>query len=136
MRALVAFLALSASALAQQPSPDQLLAAAMTEQQRGDFDAAIRDYRRVLALRPKSPEAQANLGAALAHQGQYDAAIAEYRAALPAAPQKAPILLNMALAFYKKGDLPHAREQIEAAGGTCQLLPSPAVTASSAADET
>ncbi len=98
---------------AQEKDPDQLLKHAIDEQQHGDFSGAIRDYRKVLELRPNELEAKINLGAALSHVGQFDEAIAIYRSALISAKDKNPILLNLALAFYKKGDFEHAREQFE-----------------------
>lgn len=80
MRGALLFLALfPAVVAAQEPNPDQLLKHAMEEQQQGDFSAAIRDYRKVLELRPNEVQAKVNLGAALAHVGQFDEAIAMYR---------------------------------------------------------
>src|SRR5450755_2588078 len=116
MRGAVLILALFAPlVLAQRsdPTPDQLLKSAIEEGQRGDFETAISDYRKLLELRPHMIEAQVNLGAALAHVGQFDAAIAEYRSALGSTLQKNPILLDLGLAYYKKGDLENAREQFE-----------------------
>jgi tetratricopeptide (TPR) repeat protein len=98
---------------AQEANPDQLLDRAIDEQQHGDFTAAIRDYRKVLELRPNEIQAKANLGAALAHAGQFDEAIAIDRSALTTAKDKNPILLNLALAYYKKGDFENARQQFE-----------------------
>ena len=115
MRAVVLICLLVASlAAAPQTDPDQLLNSAIEAQQRGDFQAAIKGYRKFLELRPHSIEAQVNLGAALVHVGQFDAAIAEYRAALASAPpQKTPILMDLGLAYYKKGDFENARQQFE-----------------------
>src|SRR6266576_2430896 len=96
---------------AQETNPDELLKQAMDEQQRGDFSTAIRDYRKVLELRPDEVQAKVNLGAALVRVGQFDEAITMYRSALPALKDKNPVLLNLALAYYKKGDFEHAREQ-------------------------
>jgi Flp pilus assembly protein TadD len=98
---------------AQEANPDQLLDRAIDEQQHGDFSAAIRDYRKVLELRPNEIQAKVNLGAALAHAGQLDEAIVIDRSALTVAKDKNPILLNLALAYYKKGDFENARQQFE-----------------------
>lgn len=98
---------------AQESNPDQLLKHAIDEQLHGDFLAAIRDYRKVLELRPNDVEAEVNLGATLAHIGKFDEAIAIYRSALTSVKDKNPVLLNLALAYYKKGDFEHAREQFE-----------------------
>ena len=119
MRAALLFLILFAAAItpavmsAQQSNADQLLKQAIDEQQHGDFSAAIRDYRRVLELRPNEVEAEVNLGATLAHLGKFDDAIALYRSALTSVKDKNPVLLDLALAYYKKGDFEHAREQFE-----------------------
>jgi tetratricopeptide (TPR) repeat protein len=109
---------LVAAALAQEPGPDQLLSRAIDAQQRGDYQSAIRDYRKLLELRPNTIEAKVNLGAALAHVGDFDGAIAMYRSALPQISeknnfQKNGVLLNLALAYYKKGDFENAAEQFE-----------------------
>lgn len=99
----------------QNTSPDQLLDRAITEQQRGDLAAAIRDYRGVLAVRPETLAARVNLGAALAHTGQLDAAIAEYRQALKIAPQLGSVHLDLGLAYARKGDLGSALPEYLAA---------------------
>ncbi len=118
MRAALLFCALFPALFAgmigaQEENPDQLLKQAIDEQQRGDFSAAIRDYRKVLELRPNEIQARVNLGVALAHSGQFDEAIAVDRSALTASKDKDPILLNLALAYYKKGDFENARQQFE-----------------------
>ncbi len=100
-------------AMAQQTDPDQLLQSAISEQQHGDYTAAIRDYRQLIELRPDDAQAKVNLGAALAHVGQFDDAIAMYRAALPSLSFKNPVLLNLGLAYYKKGDFTNACNQFE-----------------------
>ena len=114
MRAALLFLVLfPAVVAAQDANADELLKRGIDEQQHGDFSSAIRDYRKVLELRPTEVQAKVNLGAALAHIGQFDEAITVYRSALSAVKDKNPVLLNLALAYYKKGDFEHAREQFE-----------------------
>lgn len=107
--AVITFLLAVASA--QAPSADDLLKSAMQAQQRGDFQGAIGDYRKVLQLEPNKVEAKVNLGAALVQLGQYDEAIALYQSALTQLSERAPVQLNLGLAYYKKGDFTHAREQ-------------------------
>ncbi len=104
-------LAFASVAWAQQLSPDQLLSRAIAEQERGEIQAAIRDYREVLKLRPDAAGAKVNLGAALARIGQFDEAIAMYQSALPSLTVKNPVLLNLGLAYYKKGDFINAQKQ-------------------------
>jgi tetratricopeptide (TPR) repeat protein len=114
MRVVFVFALLVGLIPAQELSPNQLLKNAIDAQQRGDFEAAIRDYHKVLELRPDTVEAKVNLGAALVRVGRFDEAIAMYRSALPSVPQKNAVLMNLALAYYKKGDFENAREQLEA----------------------
>jgi tetratricopeptide (TPR) repeat protein len=114
MRVAVIILGLIATrAYAQAPTADDWLKAAITEQQQGDYQSAIRDYRKVLELRSDMVEAKVNLGAALARVGQYDEAIAIYESALPSLSYKAPVILNLGLAYYKKGDFRNAHAQFE-----------------------
>ena len=83
MRAALLFLTLlPAMVRAQEVNPDLLLRQAIEEQQRGDFPSAIRDYRKVIELRPSEVEAKVNLGVALVHVRQFDQAIALYRSAM------------------------------------------------------
>lgn len=109
---LIAFALLSMSAVSQTSS-EQLLRAAIDAQVRGDYDAAIRDYRKVLILQPNMVEAKVNLAAALVHVGQFDEAISLYQAVLPSIREKNAVQLNLALAYFKKGDFENARHQLE-----------------------
>lgn len=95
---------------AQQPNPNELLRQAINAQQGGDLDEAIRDYHQLLDLRPDSPEARVNLGAALVQLGQYDAGIEQYKKALPAISNKDQVRMNIAIAYYKKGDFQTAHD--------------------------
>jgi tetratricopeptide (TPR) repeat protein len=83
-------------------------------QQHGDVRTAVEEYRKALAIRPRFPEARANLGAALAAMGDFDGAIKEDRLAMENAPDKAAVRKNLALAYYKKGDCAHASAEFEA----------------------
>jgi tetratricopeptide (TPR) repeat protein len=114
VRRLVVMLLLSALfASAQQGDSDRLLRSAVEAQQHGDLPVAIRDYQKLLKLRPGMTEARVNLGAALADSGRFDEAIAQYRLALPNTPDKNPIRLNIGLAYYKKGDLEAASREFD-----------------------
>jgi tetratricopeptide (TPR) repeat protein len=114
MRLLYVLLLVTVASWAQQQEPDQLLSSAIQAQQSGDYQTAISDYHKYLALRPENLQAKVNLGAALSHVGQFDEAITIYKSALPALKDKNPVLLNLGLAYYKKGDLANAREQFSA----------------------
>jgi len=112
MRAALLFLVLFPGVVAaQEANPDQLLKQAIDEQQRGDFSAAIRDYRKVLELRPSEVEAKVNLGVALVHVRQFDEAITLYRSALTSLKDKNGVLFDLAFAYHEKGDFENARQQ-------------------------
>lgn len=85
----------------------------LAAQRQGNLRAAIEDYRKVLAVRPESVEARANLAVALSADGQFDAAIEEDRRILAALPGQTDIRMNLALAYYKKGNWKNAGEQFE-----------------------
>jgi tetratricopeptide (TPR) repeat protein len=102
---LCAPLVFAQNPVAQSREADQLLSSAIQAQQRGDLPTAIRDYEKLLRLKPKMAEARVNLGAALADSGRFDDAIAQYRRALPDIADKSAVQLNIALAYYKQGDL-------------------------------
>jgi tetratricopeptide (TPR) repeat protein len=106
--------------MAQAPKPapsaeaDDYLRKGIAAQQHGDYNSAIDDYKRALALQPGLAEARANLGAALAAAGQFDAAIEVDKQALATAPDKTAVRKNLGLAYYKKGDMELAHAEFEA----------------------
>jgi tetratricopeptide (TPR) repeat protein len=117
MRLFTLTLALTLTAAAQQPKPNQLLQTAEAAQQAGDLPAAIRDYRALIELHPNFIDAHLGLGAALTQHADYDAAIQEFTTALALAKnkqQQPDILLALGLAYYKKGDFLHAKPQFQA----------------------
>ncbi len=114
MRWMVVFFLCVSASWAQQQDADQLLKEAIQAQQRGEYQLAITDYRKLLELHPDNVQAKVNLGAALAKVGQFDEAIAMYESALLSLKDKNPVRLNLGLAYYKKGDLAKAREQFSA----------------------
>jgi tetratricopeptide (TPR) repeat protein len=70
--------------------------------------AAIRFYSIAVALRPQSPVAHLNLGAALADNGQLEEAIAEFRAALRLEKDLIFPHLNLGSALAQKGQMDEA----------------------------
>ena len=111
------FMLSAAAQTATQAPPsgvDELLRDGISAQQHGDFQTAIEDYRKALAIQPGLAEAQANLGAALSAAGQFDAAIEQDIRAMAVAPDKIAVRRNLALAYYKKGDMEHAQTEFEA----------------------
>jgi tetratricopeptide (TPR) repeat protein len=103
-----------AGCLSAQPSqsPQDVLKEAVTFQQSGNLDGAIRDYRQLLDRYPNIAEIRSNLGAALVGEGRYTEAVDEYKRALKLKPDP-QVQLNLALAYYKLGDLTVAAETLK-----------------------
>ena len=72
-------------------------------QARGRLDAAVEQYRQVLARTPDDALAHSNLGTALAAQGRFDEAIGHYRQALALAPGDADAHSNLGNALLALG---------------------------------
>ena len=111
---LLAVLFLPPVHLPGQDDPERILQRAIASHQSGNVEAAIRDYRAYLKLRPDAAQARSNLGAALASTGRYTEAIAEYQAVLRRGPRDARVWLNLALAYYKSGDISKAATELSA----------------------
>ncbi len=111
--ALGVFLCSQISLRAQSnPSPQELLKEAVTYQQQGKLEEAIRDYELFLDIYPDAPEVRSNLGAALVATGKYVRAIEEYKLALM--KKSDPKLhLNLALAYYKTDNFADAIVELE-----------------------
>ena len=93
-------------------SPQDLLKEAVTFQQQGKLEEAIRDYELFLDVYPDAPEVRSNLGAALVATGKYARAIEEYKLALM--KKSDPKLhLNLALAYYKTDNFADAIPELE-----------------------
>ena len=117
MPRLALFAALFAYLAAGQPAVEKHLQDAIALHQSGDFEGAIRQYRKYLQERPDSMSARSNLGAALAHVGRYGEAIEEYKRALATEPRNAQVLLNLGLTYYKTDRIPEAAQQLEVVAG-------------------
>jgi len=74
---------------------------------RGDFQAAVDAFRRVIAAQPEGVDGHLNLGSALVRLGQFEAATEQYRVVLELDP-------NNALAYFNLGVI-HARREDDAA---------------------
>ena len=70
---------------------------------RGELDAAIREYRKVLEIEPDHAEARLNLATALAERGEFDAANAHFQKVLEIKPDDATVHNNFALALARRG---------------------------------
>lgn len=71
----------------------------------GDFDAAIADYGRALALDPRHVNAHVNRALARASQGDFDRAIADDSRALQLDPRNALAYANRAALEFLRGDV-------------------------------
>ncbi len=93
-------------------SPQELLKRAVTFQQEGKLEEAIRDYEMFLDIYPDAPEVRSNLGAALVATGKYARAIEEYKLALMKKSDP-KLRLNLALAYYKTDNFTDAIVELE-----------------------
>jgi tetratricopeptide (TPR) repeat protein len=82
---------------------------------RGDFDAAIRDYRKVVELRPDSPEAYNNLGVAQKKKGDLDQAAESFNRALALKVDYGAALSNRGWVFAEQNKWTQARRDFEQA---------------------
>jgi tetratricopeptide (TPR) repeat protein len=82
------------------------LAVALTET--GQGDEAMEHLRKVLAIDPNHPQANANLGVALARKGSVDEALPLLEKAAELAPLDVKNLINLAGALTEKGRAPEA----------------------------
>ena len=72
--------------------------------QSGQLSLAEEDFRRVIALDPKSSAAYVNLGVAYMREKRWDDALVELHKAESLSPDEPGIRLNIGLAFYRKND--------------------------------
>jgi tetratricopeptide (TPR) repeat protein len=71
---------------------------------KGEFDRAIADYTKVIALDPKNAKAYYNRGLAYHEKGEVDRAIANYTKAIALDPNFALAYNNRGVAYAMKGD--------------------------------
>lgn len=81
----------------------------------GNFDEAIRRYRRVVELRPKRPRPLANLGHAQFLAGHLQDAVATFRRVLDLEPKHVAARVELGRALTRLGDPAGARAAIERA---------------------
>ena len=74
------------------------------------YDAAVRNYKKAIALKPDFAVSHFNLGNVLHDKGDLDAAIKSYSDAIKFKPDYADSYLNLALSLRIKGDLDAAIE--------------------------
>jgi len=72
---------------------------------KGNLEAAIKEYREALRLNPNNDIAHYNLGLALDDKGDLEGAIGEYREAVRLNPGDENAHVNLGSALYKKGNV-------------------------------
>lgn len=81
----------------------------------GDLDAAVREYTRVVELRPDFPEAYNNLGVALKKKGKLDEALDNFNRALQLRPDYSDALSNRGWLYSQRSQWADARSDFERA---------------------
>jgi Flp pilus assembly protein TadD len=94
--------------------PAQIAARAVELQKQGKLADAAAEYRRFLALAPRSWEARSNLGVVYAQLGRFDEAASQYREALALRPGAVAVRYNLAAALYKATRFTYAAAELEA----------------------
>ena len=82
--------------------------AGVSHLQQGEYDQAIRDFDRAIALQPGLVVAWRNRGLAHKEKGDYDRALADYEQALVFAPTDARIYNERGVAYAGMSDFPNA----------------------------
>ena len=71
----------------------------------GQLDAAVKSYKKVIAIKPDSAEAHYNLGATLQRLGQLDAAVKSYKKVIAINPNSAEAHYNLGATLQRLGQL-------------------------------
>jgi tetratricopeptide (TPR) repeat protein len=101
-------------------SPAEIFRRGKQAMQSGQLDVAETDFRKVIALDPRSAAAHINLGVTYMREKRWNDALTELRQAQSLAPQEPGIQLNIGLAYYRKNDFTSAIEPLSL---TLQRLP-------------
>jgi len=96
------------TALSDPSSAEEHYKSATTYHDLGEFERAISEYRKAIALNPNFPIIYNRLGVAYSELKQYDAALDAYQQALALSPMTAELHYNVGLVHLKQGDLPRA----------------------------
>jgi tetratricopeptide (TPR) repeat protein len=82
---------------------------------RGDVDAALAEYKKIIELHPELPDAYTNLAVAQKRKGNLDPALASLTTALELKPDYAAALTTRGGIFAEQGKWREARRDFEAA---------------------
>lgn len=80
---------------------------------RGNIDAAIQQYAKVVELKPDSPPAHVNLGVAHKNKGELDKALASYNRAIEQRADYVEALSNRGWVFIEQEKWPEARRDFD-----------------------
>ncbi len=83
-------------------------------QRKGDFEAAMKQFRTAISIRPNCAEAHSNLGFALARVGRLKEAFEEHDIALKLKPDHPLFLANLSIALISAGRQSEAVEKLQA----------------------
>ena len=83
--------------------------------QRGDFDLAIQDFDKAIALKSDDAKAYYNRGVAYGAKGDYDHAIQDYNKVIALKPGHAEAYNNRGVVYKVKGDHDHAIQDYDKA---------------------
>ncbi|MBN9615781.1 MAG: hypothetical protein BGO25_03800 [Acidobacteriales bacterium 59-55] len=108
---------LTSSAVSQQAEDriPQIYAAAKSEEQAHNLDAAVEKYKAILRLDPKLAAAYNNLGNLYYRQGRFEEAIPVLKRACELVPNSSVPRALLGLSFFQKGDFASARRELASA---------------------
>jgi Flp pilus assembly protein TadD len=81
--------------------------------QNGDYDEAIRELKKAIALKPDYPDLHNYLGIAYGNNGMVDDAVCEFEIALKINPYYMKARLNLALLYYENSRYEEAQVQLD-----------------------
>lgn len=100
--------------LEERPSSAQISKEIAIEAiQDGDYDEAIRELKKAVAIKPDYPDLHNYLGIAYGNNGMVDDAVAEFETALKINPYYLKARLNLALLYYENGRYGEAQAQLD-----------------------
>jgi tetratricopeptide (TPR) repeat protein len=82
---------------------------------KGNREAVIADYTRMIAVKPEFPDGWNGRGNQYHEMGEYDRAIADYTEAIARMPQHPSYWSNRGISYYEKGEIDKALEDLNKA---------------------
>ena len=81
-------------------------------QNAGDFDSAIKEYKKSLSLNPFQADVHNNIGVSYFYKGDIDTAINHFKHALSLNPSDRDAHYNLGIAYGEKGMFDRAQEEM------------------------